>query len=291
LMKWQGWEKKTKIIRSCRFIASRIPLSFDKKNLSGTLKYLERSCCNLNDLNLIKGFNFTKTKPLSNSNIEFELFTTHDHDLLGDNKQKLICMTNQPLAVETGHECLQIENEDEFIELTEKVAQEAIDIKPSNISVTSREPSQLTFDSIHEIEPSKELSGLFNLLPPEHREKETIRAIIHKCSQKFGLDYVKRNIEYSNKNSKTNYRAYLVEALKNDYGLELQEDKKQEQKNNIKIKEGMKVEFLDGRQFKIEPGLCIHPNGYDGGCVPEGTIITAIKEGRIKVISWVSLNI
>ena len=289
LMKWQGWEKKTNIIRSCRFIASRIPLSFDIKNVHGTIKLLDKASSQLKEFSLIKNFMMVKTKPLSDSKIEFEFFTTHDHDLLGDNKQKLLCMTNQFLAVETGHECLQIENEDEFIELTEKVAQETIDIKPSNISI-SREPFQLTFDSINEIEPSKELSDLFNLLPPDHREKETIRAIIHKCSKRMGLDYVRRNIEYSNKNSKTNYRAYLVEALKNDYGLGLQEDKKQERKVTVKIEEGMLIE-LHGKQFKIEPGICIHPNGYDSGCMPEGEIRRGINEGWIRIPNLQSAKI
>ena len=45
----------------------------------------------------------------------------------------------------------------------------------------------------------------------------------------------------------------------------------------------MTVEFLDGRLFKIEHGICIHPNGYEGGCMPEGEILTGIKEGRILV--------
>ena len=291
LMKWQGWEKKTNIIRSCRFIASRIPLSFENKNIGWTIKTIERSCCNLKKLSLIKEFNFIRTKPLTNSSIEFELFTTHDHDLLDDNKQKLICMTNQFLAIETGHERLQIQNEDEFIELTEKVIkQETIDIKPSNISITSKEPSQLTFDSIYETDPSKELSNLFNLLPPDHRKQETIRAIIYKCSKRMGLDYVRRNIEYSNKNSKTNYRAYLVEALKNDYGLGLQEDKKQERKVTVKIEEGMLIE-LHGKQFKIEPGICIHPDGYDGGCMPEGEIRRGINEGWIRIPNLQSAKI
>ncbi len=188
---------------------------------------------------------------------------------------------NQSLAIETGQERLQIEKEDEFIELTDKVVQETTNIKPSNISIISRETSQLTFDSVYKIEPYQELSNLFNLLPSGHREKETLRAIIHKCSQKMGLDYVRRNIEYSNKNSKTNYRAYLVEALKNDYGLGLQEDKKQEQKAPVKIEEGMLIE-LHCKQFTIESGMCIHPKGYDSGCVPEGEIRRGIKEGMDK---------
>jgi hypothetical protein len=112
LMKWQGWEKKDKLVRSCRFLASRIPLSFDIKNVFGTIKVLEKACLDLKNLNLVKDFILLKFKPLANSKIEFDFFTTHDHDLLGDRKQKHICASNQNLAVETGHEDIMIIQDD-----------------------------------------------------------------------------------------------------------------------------------------------------------------------------------
>ena len=66
--------------------------------------------------------------------------------------------------------------------------------------------------------------SLIAALPKEHQHKKTILEAMSKAFRKHGYDYVKRNIEYTNKNCKTNYRAYLNKALKEDFGLGLQED-------------------------------------------------------------------
>jgi hypothetical protein len=77
------------------------------------------------------------------------------------------------------------------------------------------------------LNPSPEL---YELISIEHRDKKTIRDLIDDYVQKNGIDYVKRNILYANKNAKKNYRAYLEKCLKNDFGLGLQEDKEAEAK-------------------------------------------------------------
>ena len=48
--------------------------------------------------------------------------------------------------------------------------------------------------------------------------------------KKYGFNYVARNIKYTNRNCKGNYRAYLNKALKEDWGLAIQEDEDSKQK-------------------------------------------------------------
>ena len=84
---------------------------------------------------------------------------------------------------------------------------------------------------------------LIVLIPKEHRDKKTILEAIASSYKKHGFDYVARNIRYTNRNCKGNYRAYLNKALKEDWGLAIQEDedskhkviKEQEQKRQQEI--------------------------------------------------------
>ena len=58
---------------------------------------------------------------------------------------------------------------------------------------------------------------LLNVIPSEHREKKTIIIAIQKSQKKHGNDYIQSNIDYTNQHAKTNYRAYLLKALKENY--------------------------------------------------------------------------
>ncbi len=72
--------------------------------------------------------------------------------------------------------------------------------------------------------------SLIVLLPKEHRDKKTILEAIAGSYKKHGFDYVARNIRYTNRNCKGNYRAYLNKALKEDWGLAIKEDEESKQK-------------------------------------------------------------
>jgi len=76
-------------------------------------------------------------------------------------------------------------------------------------------------------------NALTSLLPPEHQGKKTIHDILDRAYQKHGFDYVARNIIYTNKHSNGNYRAYLNKALKEDWGLAVEEDEKRKQKLRV----------------------------------------------------------
>ncbi len=72
--------------------------------------------------------------------------------------------------------------------------------------------------------------SLISLLPKEHRDKKTIHNTLSSSYKKHGFDYVARNIKYTNRNCKGNYRAYLNKALKEDWGLAIHEDEEGKQK-------------------------------------------------------------
>ncbi|MBF0121676.1 MAG: replication initiator protein A [Desulfobacterales bacterium] len=122
------------------------------------------------------------------------------------------------------------------------------------------------------------LNELYNLVPFEEKEKESIKKLIEKYSKQYGEDYVRRNIDYANKNSKTNYHSYLSKALESDWGLSSTEKTKK-----IVLKEGMFVEFK-GIKCRIEENIVLRPYGEDGGTVPEGDIRKGIREGLIKIL-------
>jgi len=89
-----------------------------------------------------------------------------------------------------------------------------------------KEPNSLN------IPEDNNLNALISILPKEHQDKKTILEAMSKAFKNHGYDYVKRNIEYTNKNCKTNYRSYLNKALKEDFGLGLQEDYEAKQKQS-----------------------------------------------------------
>jgi hypothetical protein len=71
--------------------------------------------------------------------------------------------------------------------------------------------------------------ALTSLLPTEHQGKNTIVESITNFYKKHGFDYTARNIKYTNRHCKGNYRAYLDKALRQDWGLAMEEDEKRQQ--------------------------------------------------------------
>jgi len=87
-----------------------------------------------------------------------------------------------------------------------------------------------------------EVIVLINLLPESRRSQKTILEPVIAFYEMRGADYVARNIRYTNKNAKSNYRPYLLKALQNDYGLAMQED--EEAARQIIAQEAMKTQEI-----------------------------------------------
>jgi len=106
--KWKGYENKNTIKRSCRFIASRVPLSWETKNIGNTVRIIVKSCQTLKTSGLLKDFLFYKTKPVGNSYVEFVF--DEDHNKI-DSYNVKAAKTN------TGLENIIIDNvEDEYLD-------------------------------------------------------------------------------------------------------------------------------------------------------------------------------
>ena len=87
-----------------------------------------------------------------------------------------------------------------------------------------------------------EITILINLLPEPRRSQKTILEPVIAFYEMRGSDYVARNIRYTNKNAKNNYRPYLLKALQNDYGLAMQED--EEAARQVIAQEAMKAQEI-----------------------------------------------
>ena len=78
--------------------------------------------------------------------------------------------------------------------------------------------------------PSNEISNsldqLLALVPEQHRQKKTILSAFESFEKKYGFDYVKRNILYTNLNAANSYAGYLNNALRDDWGHDWDIDQK-----------------------------------------------------------------
>ena len=74
------------------------------------------------------------------------------------------------------------------------------------------------------------LEELLLLLPKKERSKKTIIKGIEASLARKGKDYVEYNILYANTHAKKNYRVYLLDALKKDWGAEWWEDEQEKEK-------------------------------------------------------------
>jgi len=105
---------------------------------------------------------------------------------------------------------------------------------------------QATFDTI----PKPELTKVIEALPEGKQKQKSIIEIIQKYYKEFGADYVIRNIKYTKKNAKKNFRQYLNKALKEDWGIILEEDKEERslQAQLLKVKQRKDIQKVKAHQ-------------------------------------------
>ncbi|MFZ2957081.1 MAG: replication initiation protein [Candidatus Ozemobacteraceae bacterium] len=96
-----------------------------------------------------------------------------------------------------------------------------------------------------DIPQTPEMKALIELLPENRRKQQTILEMIIGFHSINGAAYVERNIRYTNKYAPENYRAYLLKALKGDYGLAALED--EETKRYVTAQEIQKVNEVTTR--------------------------------------------
>ena len=81
------------------------------------------------------------------------------------------------------------------------------------------------------------LAELLLLVPEQHKAKKTVQMALETFEKKNGVDYVKRNILYSNAKADKSYAGFLNNALKDDWGhdWELEQQAVQVKKKVVEI--------------------------------------------------------
>lgn len=136
LTKWKYWNKSDCIVRTSRFLASRIPLSWKDKNVKYTVNALEKAFKCLKELGKIADYELIKDKTYAYSKFKIYL-----------NKVEVLDNINKKLCVETGTEMLEIVEEIEIavvpvvvpVKRMEKIQKEIEEIIKVNISIKAIE--------------------------------------------------------------------------------------------------------------------------------------------------------
>jgi len=87
-----------------------------------------------------------------------------------------------------------------------------------------------------DVQISPTVDKLLLLVPEQHRARKTVLSSIMEFEKKQGVDYVKRNILYSNDKSGKSYAGFLASALKADWGHDWQIDQQQAQQTPVRKK-------------------------------------------------------
>lgn len=194
--KWRGREMLMSLSKPTMFLASRIPLSWGKKNIGKTVSYLERSAEELKAQGLIGGWYLDKKSGLDKSELHF-FFKEQTSSARLDVMRKL----NAMLAVKTGME----ERE-----------------------MYCAESEQTTvFDLIGEPEKAARtaLDSILQGLPDSCRTEEWERKLLQYMQDK-GEAYVLSNIELTALKATDSFAGFLNGALQGDWGAGLREEKK-----------------------------------------------------------------
>ena len=121
---------------------------------------------------------------------------------------------------------------------------------------------------------------LVECLPPNRREHKTLWVLIKAYYQKFGLDYVARNISYANLKSTVNYRRFLSDSLKKDWGLSMAEDEAAKKIADMEARKKIEETNRIARETKAnqdhESELTDRAKVYIASLSPEA--LTALKE-------------
>lgn len=88
-----------------------------------------------------------------------------------------------------------------------------------------------------DIVKNPEYEILMSMLPPVYAEMKTVQQTIALYLKKEGREYVESNIQYAKKNSKTNLKKYLQDALKNDWSLEVREKEREMKKTEERLRD------------------------------------------------------
>ncbi|MGL6168033.1 MAG: hypothetical protein ACRC0Y_07080, partial [Fusobacteriaceae bacterium] len=204
ITKWRN--KELYVRRYSKFLASRVPLSWKKKNISGTLKLLNEAFQLLKENKVISRFRFNNEKGSELSYFEIWFDETH----------------NKPFIKKS----LEFNPLEEEFEITNQIKELMSDLP------------------IIESEVTKETRELLALLPEKARTLTTISGKVEKAIKKHGYDYTRGAVLYTKANAKSSFGKYFDGTIAHNWHEEfIVNFKEQEQKDFIiKEKKAKKLE-------------------------------------------------
>lgn len=246
------------------FLIKRIPLKFEKRNLSQTIKTLESAFNELKEKNLIEEFEFLKESTWEKSEIEISfpevtILDKQNRFFEDFNDFKKISTTLEIL--ETEHEV--IENKNNSVEEEVKITKEII-------------------------------NNILSLMPKSAIKLKSMPKAIHDSILKYGIKKVKKTAIYMSKQvSLKSPRAYFLKALENNWADEIEiidteEDTKKNENIIIEVKEEIDPEKDKKREIlfqKFEKLPINVQNGIESYVYREYIILCGI-ETKVQKIAY-----
>ncbi len=199
--KWRN-NKEEMTVFSKR-LASRIPLSWKKENISSTVSRLKRSFKELEEMELIKSAKFFR-----NGHNEESYF------MVVFNNSRL----SQAYYV-TGQENMEIEDIESFENINNTNERK-------NPIVNNLEPLNFLVDT-------KQIDEIHMIFPQKARELKSLKRNIKSALEKYDFDYVKYNAEYTVLNAKRSFLKYFTGSLENNWAEEYAKNKKEKVKKEV----------------------------------------------------------
>jgi len=142
---------------------------------------------------------------------QYTLYSNFKKDILESTKKELKAKANLHFEfdeIKYGRKVGAIR----FRIISKKCINDTVDRTLTNVvSITHEQSSS-------EVQTSQVLTKLLSFVPEQHKAKKTVQAGLKSYEKKHGVDYVKRNILYSNAKAAKSYAGFLNNALKDDWG-------------------------------------------------------------------------
>lgn len=189
---------KSKLEVDIVFLIKRIPLKFDKKNLSRTIKTLKDNLEELKRMELIKNYEVKKENTWENSILIIEF-----SNKVVENKQlRFFEDKNEFRKISTS---LTISNTENTV-IEENATLKNIEIK--------KEVTKVTLSMVNDI---------IKIMPSKAKTLKSLPKTIEEAIYQYGLERVQVVAKYMKKNKVEKIRAYFLKALKEEWEIEVEE--------------------------------------------------------------------
>lgn len=244
--KWMGekefnTDKKMRV--TAKTLASKIPLSFTAKNMSYSIKRIKEAFEYLKTNKFIFDFEVIKGKTLSETEyiVMFD-WSRYDKEYTLTGRETLGLDSIDEIGLQP--DLLSQSNIENDKSLVEEVMVVDLNIKPQINKIFELSNPKFFMPELEEL-----FQKYLNLLRPD-----TIEIINLKCKEN-GLLYIRANLEYTEKNSKTNFNLYLKQALNENYGKDILVEYQQKVKNSQKEAKVIEEKKIKKESLKQEEHL------------------------------------